>query len=55
VIERLVTLIECVDLAVNNIGASHIWNEAYYPKIIDLLNVLGPVLRLQTLGFCNTY
>jgi hypothetical protein len=27
------------------------WNEAYYPKIIELLNVLGPVrLAAETLG-----
>jgi hypothetical protein len=36
-IERFITLKEC------DIGASRMWNEAYYPKIIELLNVLGPV------------
>jgi hypothetical protein len=40
VIERFITLKECVVVALNDIGASHMWNEAYYPKIIELLNVL---------------
>jgi hypothetical protein len=35
----------------NDIGAFHMWNEAYYPKIIELLNVLGPVrLAAEALG-----
>jgi hypothetical protein len=32
---------ECVVSALNDIGASHMWNEAYYPKIIELLNMLS--------------
>jgi hypothetical protein len=51
IIERLITLKECVVLALNDIGASHMCNEAYYPKIIELLNVLGPVrLAAEALG-----
>jgi hypothetical protein len=34
VIERFITLKECVVVALNDIGASHMWNVAYYPKII---------------------
>jgi hypothetical protein len=50
-IGRFITLKECVVLALNYIGAFHIWNEAYYPKIIELLNVLGSVrLAAETLG-----
>jgi hypothetical protein len=50
VIERFITLKECV-VALNDICASHMWNEAYYPKIIELLNVLGPVrIAAETLG-----
>ena len=50
-IERFITLKECVVLALNDIGASHMWNEAYYPKIIELLNVLGPErLAAEALG-----
>jgi hypothetical protein len=51
VIERFITLKECVVLALNNTGASHMWNEAYYPNIIELDNVLGPVrLAAKALG-----
>ena len=42
-IERFITLKECVVLALNDIGASRMWNEAFYSKITELLNVLGPV------------
>jgi hypothetical protein len=49
--ERFITLKECVVVALNDIGASHMWNEAYCPKIIELLNVLGPVrLVAKALG-----
>jgi hypothetical protein len=51
-IERFITLKECVVVALNDIGDSHMWNEAYYPKIIELLNVLGPVrLAAEALGW----
>ena len=44
-IERFITLKEC------DIGASHMWNKAYCPKIIELLNVLGPKrLAVEALG-----
>jgi hypothetical protein len=33
-IERFITLKECVVVALNDTGAFHMWNEAYYPKII---------------------
>jgi hypothetical protein len=50
-IERFITLKECVVSALNDIGASHMWNEAYYPKIIELFIVLGPVrLAAEALG-----
>jgi hypothetical protein len=50
-IEGFITLKDCLVLALNYIGASHMWNEAYYPKIIELLNVLGPVrLAAETSG-----
>jgi hypothetical protein len=53
VIERFITLKRmcCVVSALNYIGASHMWNKAYYSKIIELLNVLGPVrLAAEALG-----
>jgi hypothetical protein len=43
VIEIFITLKECVVVALNDICASHMLNEAYYPKIIELLNVLRTV------------
>jgi hypothetical protein len=50
-IERFITLKECVVLALNDIGASHMLNEAYYPKIVELLNVLRTVrLAAEALG-----
>ena len=50
-IERFIILKECVVLALNNTGASHMWNEAYYPNIIELANILGPVrLAAKALG-----
>jgi hypothetical protein len=34
-----------------DIGASHMWNETYYPKIIELLKALEPVrLAAEALG-----
>ena len=55
IIERFIILKECVVLALNDIGASHMWNEAYYPKIIELLNVFGPVrLAAEALGRRDT-
>jgi hypothetical protein len=49
--ERFITFKECVVVALNDIGASHMWNEAYYPKIVELVNVLGPVrLAAEALG-----
>jgi hypothetical protein len=54
--ERFITLKESVVLALNEIGASHMWNEAYYPKIIELLNVLGSVrLAAEALGRRDAY
>jgi hypothetical protein len=51
-IERFITLKEYVVLALNDIGACHMWNEAYYPKIIELLNVFRPVcLAPEALGW----
>ena len=50
-IERFITLKDCVVLTLKDIGASHMWNEAEYPKIVELLKVLGPVrLAAEALG-----
>ncbi|GLV38179.1 hypothetical protein CBL_12825 [Carabus blaptoides fortunei] len=43
IIERFITIKDCVVLALNDIGASHMWNEAQFPQINELHEVLGPV------------
>lgn len=48
-IERFLTVKESVVSALNDIGSSYMWNEAQYPKLLELHKVLGPI-RLATEG-----
>lgn len=50
-IERFITLKECILLTLNDIGASHMWNELHYSNIMELCKALGPVrLAAEALG-----
>lgn len=50
-IGRFLAVKECVVSALNDIGSSYMWNEAEYPKLLELHKVLGPIrLAAEALG-----
>uniref|UniRef100_A0AAR5PGS0 Uncharacterized protein n=1 Tax=Dendroctonus ponderosae TaxID=77166 RepID=A0AAR5PGS0_DENPD len=52
-LERFVHLKECVVLTLNELNASHMWNEDEedYYKVVELLKVFGPIkLTVEALG-----